>query len=504
MPSLNALRVSLLSCQILIWLAAWIVPRGLRRHWKEMWLNKSWHWANFLAETGRLNRANQLTLLRHCCGAFEEAFWLRFEREAFLSRADRHLRSPATCLVACFVVLLASALLAGIRNPVRLFSSPVAQPHRLAVVGFQGKYVRLRSETLLYLGSIWKASPLAQDLSLYSWSPSRLSDGFGEVFVVESRVAPEFFSLIGVPPELGRVPQAGSGFECADCAVLGHDFWQMHFHGDRNVIGRTIEIDGHPKTVIGVLPNNVSIPAPSTAVWTVLDEATLRFSNFMGRLGAVARLPDGVSPSRLQTDLLDRSENVGYRFVQAPMSVTTWKRLTRERFWGYTSFFLLAWICAGFIAWVLRSGSGRFGSGSKEGQVRLRWWAFFLAKSIALTGTAFVPVWILMHRVLGAVAGTIYPMADEIALWAFLPAAVAALSWSIADQQKRCRVCLSRLALPVDVGRPGSVLLNFAGTEMVCVEGHGVLYVPESQRNSLERDRWSRLDDSWAELFRDE
>jgi len=503
MAPVNALRISLLSCQLLIWLAAWIVPRGLRPHWKEMWLSKSWHWASFLADTGRLNRANQLILLKHCCGAFEEAFWLRFEREAFLHRANRRLRSPRMCLGVCFAILLACLLMGGVENPVRIFSSPVAQPDRLAVIGFQGKYVRMRSETLLYLGSVWKASPLAKDLSLYSWSPSRLSDGFGEVFVVESRVAPGFFSLIGVTPELGKVPHAGPGFECADCAVLSHDFWQTHFHGDRNVIGRTIEIDGHPKTVIGVLPRNISIPAPSTAVWTVLDEATLRFSNFMGRLGAVTRLPDGVAPSRLQTDLLDRSENVGYRFVQAPMSVTTWQRLNRERFWAYASFWLLAWICAGFIAWVLRSGSGRFGSRSK-GRARLRWWGFFFAKSIALTATASVLLWFVMHRVLGAVAGTVYPMADEIALWAFLPAAVAALSWSIADQQKRCRVCLSRLALPVDVGRPGSVLLNFAGTEMVCVEGHGVLYVPESESNSLERDRWSRLDDSWAELFRDQ
>jgi hypothetical protein len=45
--------------------------------------------------------------------------------------------------------------------------------------------------------------------------------------------------------------------------------------------------------------------------------------------------------------------------------------------------------------------------------------------------------------------------------------------------------------------------LNWAGTEMVCSEGHGVLYVPESSANSLDQDRWSKLDDSWANLFGD-
>jgi hypothetical protein len=93
-------------------------------------------------------------------------------------------------------------------------------------------------------------------------------------------------------------------------------------------------------------------------------------------------------------------------------------------------------------------------------------------------------------------------MADEIAVWTFLPIAVVGLCWSIADQQKRCRACLARLTMPIDIGRPGSVLLNWAGTEMVCSEGHGTLYVPESESNSLERDRWSTLDETWAELFR--
>ena len=37
--------------------------------------------------------------------------------------------------------------------------------------------------------------------------------------------------------------------------------------------------------------------------------------------------------------------------------------------------------------------------------------------------------------------------------------------------------CLRRLELPVEIGRTGSVLLNWAGTEMVCSEGHGVLYL---------------------------
>ncbi len=503
MAMLDPLPITIRTCRAIIWLAAWMVPQPLRSEWVQKRRNETWHWANFLAESGKLDSRNLLELQRHCWGAFGEAFWLRFDRETFTERKRRLLRSPVTCLAVCFTLLFVLMLSNGfLTGSAPRFSSPVVRPDRVAVVSFNGKYVRIRSETLLYLGSVWKSSQRATEMALYSWSPTRLSDGNDDVPVIESRVAPEFFQLLGVRPLLGRLPQPGTRFECVNCVVLSNAFWRVHFHGDRQVLGRTVQINGQPKTIIGVLPDALDLPASSTAVWTVLDEATLRFTNFMSRVGAVARLRDGATPEQLKADLIDRSENVGYRFVQAPMSAVSVKSQFHRLVWAYVGFMFLALACAGWIAWVLRSGTGGVGPVSLNRRQQLRWWGFFVAKSAGLTGCVFLLVWLAVHRVLGGMTGTIYPMADEVGLWTFLPIAVAILSWSIADQQKRCRVCLSRLVLPVEVGRPGSVLLNFAGTELVCAQGHGTLYVSESASNALERDRWNALDDSWAGLFR--
>jgi len=497
------LRVTVQSCHAILWLASWIVPGALRQQWLEMWRSKAWHWANFLAESGRLDGSNQRLLLSNCLGAFAEALWIRYDRERFLIRKQRLLRSPWSCL-AGFLLVATVLLLAGafIPRTAALLSKPTYQPDRVAVVSFKGKYVRIRSETLLYLGSVWEGSPPAKEIALYSWGPSRLSDDWSEVPVVESRVQPEFFQLMGAKAELGRLPQPSDGFACANCAVLSHEFWKVHFHGSSSVIGRRIELDGHPMTVIGVLPRNFELPAESTSVWTVLDKATLRFSNFINRVGVVARLADGATPAQLQTDLTDRSENAGYRFVQAPMKVVSLESQWRALLATYAAFLVVALGCAGGIAWLLRSAAGGFGPVTLHGWQKARWLGFFAGKSAAITASVFLLVWMMVHGVLAWIGGTVYPMADEAAFWTFLPLAVAALTWSIADQQKRCRVCLRRLTMAVDVGRPGSVLLNFAGTEMVCEDGHGMLYVAESESNSLERDRWRTLDDSWAELFR--
>ena len=97
--------------------------------------------------------------------------------------------------------------------------------------------------------------------------------------------------------------------------------------------------------------------------------------------------------------------------------------------------------------------------------------------------------------------GSPYPVAGELAMWLFFILSILGLSWAIHDQRKRCRICLRRLGMSVEIGRTGCVLLNWAGTELVCPVGHGVLYLPESQANWLARDRWSNLDESWEGLF---
>ena len=64
------------------------------------------------------------------------------------------------------------------------------------------------------------------------------------------------FTFLGVPPFLGRVftPADAPGGNPTPVAVLSFHFWQEHYFGSRDVIGKTIELDHAPYTVIGVMP----------------------------------------------------------------------------------------------------------------------------------------------------------------------------------------------------------------------------------------------------------
>jgi predicted permease len=85
---------------------------------------------------------------------------------------------------------------------------------------------------------------------------------------------PEFFGVLGVAPQLGRAFAPEEGEQGNDnVVVLGHALWQRAFGADPRVIGRSVNVNGNPSTVIGVMPEGFDFPAGSE-VW-----APLAFSN---------------------------------------------------------------------------------------------------------------------------------------------------------------------------------------------------------------------------------
>jgi hypothetical protein len=498
----DPLRRTLWSCRTILWLASWLVPGGQRPDWRQERMRHIWHWANFLAESGQLDRENKLQLARYCWGAFADALWVRYGREDFLRRTERLLRAPSTCLIAAtwlvFAVVLAGGFIPAAQS--RL-SSAISRPQQVCVVSLNGKFTRLRSETLLDLAWAWKGSKLLEGVAAYSWGPQRLTGTQRSVPILAARVSPEFFDLLGVKAAVGRVLRSDDAQSCKTCIVLSDEIWQLQFKGDSRVIGQTVMIDGIERTVIGVLPRNFHLVSSHIAAWTLLNPYIAPYSNFAERIGAVGRLKSSTTVAQVEADLTDLSQNAGYVLPASMLTVTSAEADMRRSAETYLLFLLLAVTCAVWIVYARSSNRG-WGAPPASLAAQCRWWVFFVAKSllllIATCLLASLSVrWLSVHLV-----GSIYPMADAFALWLFLVFSVGTLSWAIHDQRKRCRVCLRRLGSPIRIGAPGYVLLNWSGTEMVCSEGHGVLYLPDSQAEWLERERWNNLDDSWAELFR--
>jgi MacB-like periplasmic core domain len=498
----NPLQRTLASCRAILRLASWLVPREHRSEWRLQRMQQVWHWANFLAEHGQLNRDNKLELARYCWGSFADAFWVRYEREEFLRRAERRLRAPATCLaLAAFlvsVVVLAGGFIPAARS--RL-SSAISGPEHVCVVNLNGKFRRFRSETLLDLATTWKQSKLLEAVAAYSWGPQRLTGPQRSVPVLTARVSPEFFELLGVKAALGRTLRISDAQDCKTCVVLSDDLWKLQFRGDTHVIGQHLTVDGIERTVVGVLPRNFHLVSSNIAVWTVLNPYIPPYSNFVERIGAVARMKGNTTAAQVEADITDLSENAGYVLPASLISVSSAQSEMRRSVETYLLLLLVAVTCAVWLVYARNSNRGP-GQPPESLAARCRWWAFFVAKSVLLLIATCLLASVIVRWLSVRLVGSIYPMADFFALWLFLVLSVGPLSWAIHDQRKRCRVCLRRLGNAIRVGAPGYVLLNWSGTEMVCSEGHGILYLPDSHAEWLEGERWNNLDDSWAELFR--
>lgn len=78
---------------------------------------------------------------------------------------------------------------------------------------------------------------------------------------------------------------------------------------------------------------------------------------------------------------------------------------------------------------------------------------------------------------------------------------VLGFRWTLIDQRRRCPVCLRLLSSPTRIGGPSHTFLQWYGTELMCDQGHGLLYVPEIPNSCYSTQRWQYLDPSWSSLF---
>ncbi len=89
-------------------------------------------------------------------------------------------------------------------------------------------------------------------------SASLASEG-GPSSVFMEAVSPNFFTVTGIRPQLGRAFTEADLTRAGDTrvAVLGHNAWQEHFGARERVLGATVRVDGVPFTVVGVAPDGV-------------------------------------------------------------------------------------------------------------------------------------------------------------------------------------------------------------------------------------------------------
>ena len=112
--------------------------------------------------------------------------------------------------------------------------------------------------------------------------------------------------------------------------------------------------------------------------------------------------------------------------------------------------------------------------------VRLRRWLFAVAKISLLVPTVCFATM--------AVA-TVFPPASFM-LYIGL---IFGFRWALADQKRRCPVCLHFLSNPVELSGHTHMVFQPHGTELSCSRGHGSLYVPDAPTSWCQKQRWQYM-----------
>lgn len=173
--------------------------------------------------------------------------------------------------------------------------------------------------TSLYLGSETGGSTLVSAPIFAAWRNNpgleRLEGKLTQRVVVDTvagpvsqhaaLVTPGLFDLLGATPLRGRLFNLQAPEP--DGVVISASLWRQAFAGDENIVGKTIQLDGKPHIVIGVMPSTFRFPERHTALWRASHVGAPGVS----RIQPIARLAPGVPATdafRVATQLAHAAE----------------------------------------------------------------------------------------------------------------------------------------------------------------------------------------------------
>jgi predicted permease len=151
--------------------------------------------------------------------------------------------------------------------------------------------------------------PAFSSLSIYRFGTSIVGEPGSTERMQITNVSPDFFTTLGAGPAFGTVfTDAETTYQTDDVAILSDSYWREHFNADPHVIGRKIRTDGHPRTIIGILPAGFRFLSSESQLYFPLSsrpEDRLPAERHSGGnvIQMIARLAPGVTLAQAQSQI---------------------------------------------------------------------------------------------------------------------------------------------------------------------------------------------------------
>jgi predicted permease len=210
-------------------------------------------------------------------------------------------KNPGFAAVAVLSLALGiggNAAMFSLVNGVLLRPLPFSDPDRLVrVTGF---YPKGALEAMQQQSGTMEIAALTTDAEFNL-------TGQGEALRLPgTAVSANFFSLLGAQPEVGSTFSLGEDRPGRDqIVILSHQLWQKKFNCDPAIVGRVLDIDGHGRQVVGIMPSGFRFPAADTQLWVPLHIDSTDAEDYWGKgyMPLIARLRPGAATAQARGEL---------------------------------------------------------------------------------------------------------------------------------------------------------------------------------------------------------
>jgi predicted permease len=252
------------------------------------------------------------------------------------------LNAPAFTIMAVVALGLGMAVnttIFSVINGMLLRPMPVPHAEQLAVLAMKqpGMSDFQRFSYPLYQ-DISRQTTVFSDILAYRVTLAALSADHKVDQAILTRVSGNYFSVLGIHAATGRLilPNEGQTPGADPIMVLGYSYWKKRFAGDGQVIGKHVEVNGHPVTIVGVAPKGFH------GTYAILDsDGYVPLSAALGSKGMeedsveqlwtqrgerslslMGRLKTGVSLKQAQASLAVTAQQISERYPATEKGLT--------------------------------------------------------------------------------------------------------------------------------------------------------------------------------------
>jgi putative ABC transport system permease protein len=237
------------------------------------------------------------------------------------------LKKPGFTLIAVLTLSLgigANTAIFSVVNALLLRPLPYRQPEQLVKV-----FRTPPDPTKGMLPSIWSYPRFEMlrdqnqsfaEVAGFNQSPYNLTGTDAPEQLQMEMVSDGYFALLGVNTIVGR---SFTAEDAGTATLLGYGLWQRRYGGDPQVVGKTIELDKQPFTIVGVLPPGFRGQSGTADVWLPIWAAPKFVRTALTHpndhnLQVIARLKDGVTLNAAQADMQRLSAQIEQKYPNPP------------------------------------------------------------------------------------------------------------------------------------------------------------------------------------------